>query len=120
MDGIPNRIKRVERTAKSHADKSNCQTSMSAVITKGGKILAWGFNKKTTVRSTHAEINALKKMIRQKKGPEGATITIFRYLADDSLGMSKPCLNCMDALIRARVRKVNYFDYDGSPKSLKI
>ena len=40
-------------------------------------------------------------------------MTIIRYLADNSFGASKPCFECMGAIRRAGIKKINYFDYDG-------
>jgi len=55
----------------------------------------------------------LKQLVRQKNGAEGATMTIIRYLADDSFGASKPCLQCMSEIRRAGIKRINYFNYEG-------
>lgn len=87
---------------------------MYAEIARGGQVIARGYNKKIFQSSIHAEVDAISKLVRQKRGAEGATITIIRYLKDDSFGMSKPCPKCREAIIKAGIKKINYFDYDGN------
>ena len=111
---LPGLVKRADRIAKEYISKSDCHTGMYAEIVKGGSVIARGYNKRRLNGSVHAEIDALKQLVRQKRGAEGATITVIRYLADDSFGASKPCADCMEAIKEAGIKRINYFDYEGS------
>jgi tRNA(Arg) A34 adenosine deaminase TadA len=111
---LPRKVRRADRHAKEYIERSDCKVGMYAEIVRGGAILARGYNKRDFKNySIHAEINALKQIVRQKNGAEGTTMTIIRYLADNSFGASKPCFECMGAIRRAGIKKINYFDYDG-------
>ena len=100
--GLPGLVRRADRVAKEYIEKSDCHTG------------TYADNKRRLNGSVHAEIDALKQLVRQKRGAEGATITVIRYLADDSFGASKPCADCMEAIKEAGIKRINYFDYDGS------
>lgn len=113
MPRIPGRVWRAERLAKDYLSRSDCRVAMYAEVARGGKVIARGYNRKNFKSSTHAEEDALRQLVRQKRGAEGATITVIRYLADDSFGASKPCPRCMEQLIDAGIKRINYFDYDG-------
>lgn len=117
---LPTVVRRAGKSAKSHLPKSDCRVAMYAEIVRGGNVIARGYNKKGFNSSTHAEIDALKQLVRQKRGAEGTTITVIRYLKDDSFGASKPCPDCMEALLEAGVKKINYFDYNGQFHSQRI
>ena len=117
---VPRRIDRSRKFAREYIDRSNCRIGMYAEIIKGGKVLSRGFNKKMFDSSIHAEIDALRRLRWQKNGAEGATITVIRYLSNDSFGMSKPCPDCMKALREAGVKRINYFDWDGALRREKI
>jgi deoxycytidylate deaminase len=114
MPRIPGRVWRADRLAKDYINRSDCRVAMYAEVARGGKVIARGYNRKNFQSSTHAEEDALRQLVRQKKGAEGATITVIRYLADDSFGASKPCPRCMEQLIDAGIKRINYFDYDGN------
>tara|TARA_R100000687_G_C6410571_1_gene146256 strand:+ start:423 stop:809 length:387 start_codon:yes stop_codon:yes gene_type:complete len=121
MHTLPRKVRRADRHAKEYIDRSDCKVGMYAEIVRGGAILARGYNKRDFKNySIHAEVNALKQIVRQKNGAEGATMTIIRYLADDSFGASKPCSECMYAIQRAGIKRINYFDYDGKFYSERI
>jgi len=118
---LPRKVRRADRHAKEYIDRSDCKVGMYAEIVRGGAVLARGYNKRDFKNnSIHAEVNALKQIVRQKNGAEGATMTIIRYLADDSFGASKPCSECMYAIRRAGIKRINYFDYDGKFYSERI
>lgn len=117
---IPSIVKRADRVAKSYITKSNCRVSMYAEIARGGNVIARGYNKKTFQGSIHAEVDAISKLLRQKRGADGATITVIRYLKNDSFGMSKPCPKCKKAIIKAGIKRINYFDYDGNFHSERL
>ena len=86
-----------------------------AVIVRGGRVLAVGVNSfrndpntvSTPKResSIHAEIAALKAMGNTAKG---ATIYVARVNRQGEERMSKPCTNCMDAIVKAGIKKIIY------------
>jgi len=115
VNTLPSKVRRADRHAKEYIERSDCKVGMYAEIVRGGAILARGYNKRDFKNySIHAEVNALKQLVRQKNGAEGATMTVIRYLADDSFGASKPCPQCMSAIRRAGIKRINYFNYEGN------
>ena len=115
------RTKRSERRARVLAQKSDMNQNLAAIIIQGGKILGSGFNQRIDYNhSHHAEIKALKSMRRQKRTPKGADIHVYRFRADGTYGLAKPCRDCMIAIKEAGIKRVFYSDYDGSMKMLKV
>lgn len=115
------RLERSEKRARMLAEKSNMRQNVAAVIVGGGKILGKGFNRRLGYNASHhAEVNAINSMIRQKRSPQGADIHIYRFRADGSYGLSKPCKSCLEAIIDAGIKRVFYSDYDGTMKSFKV
>lgn len=88
--------------------KSNCRNKMASVVFRSrGKPLAWGVNKKGYRGSSiHAEADALKQVRMQKKRANGANILVCRFRRDGSFGNAKPCINCIEMLNQAGIKKV--------------
>lgn len=76
---------------------------VGAVIVKGGAIIACAHN--IHIWRRHAEIRALKRL-----DVRGATIYISR---NGGNLMSKPCDMCREALIKAGIARIVYFDWSG-------
>lgn len=115
------RIDRSEKRARKLAEKSNMRQNVAAVVVMGGKILGNGFNRRLGYNSSHhAEVNAINSMIRQKRSPHGADIHIYRFKADGSYGLSKPCKSCLETIIESGIRRVFYSDDDGTMKCFKV
>ena len=109
------------RFARRAASESNCETPMSATIVRGGQVLAVGRNQKGyRGASLHAEIDALRQLRRQKRGPEGTDIHVFRFGANGELRMSKPCRECFVALRASGISRVFYHDSEGVQQVLKV
>jgi len=74
------RHQRFERIARTEVVKSTVpRYNLSAMIVKGGRIVARGVNRMSRDRSVHAEVAALSQMIRRKANPEGAEIHVYRF-----------------------------------------
>ena len=109
----------MERLAHKICDNSDVKHKLAAFVVKGGHIRATGFNKRTYVGSIHAEIDALRKMRYQKGGTQGCDLHIYRFQADGSYALAKPCLNCMEKIKKAGIKRVFYSDYGNQMKILK-
>ncbi len=90
---------------------SPLRPKVGAAITKNGKVLGLGFNKRGSSRlsraiySRHAEISA----IIAAGDCRGATIHVYR--AHGKTGeplLSKPCVDCAEAIEIAGIRRVIY------------
>mgnify|MGYP003122310128 CR=1 FL=1 len=111
------RHQRFERIARTQVVKSTVpRYNLSAMIVKGGRIVARGVNRMSRDRSVHAEVAALSQMIRRKANPEGAEIHVYRFLADGSYGLAKPCQECQKALLEAGIKRVWYSNDDNQMK----
>ena len=115
------RHERFERIARSDVLKSDLHRhNISAMIVKGGQIVSRGVNRHHRDGSIHAEVSALTQMIRRKASPEGCEIYVYRFMADGSYGLAKPCQECQRALLEAGIKRVWYSDYDNQMKTLSL
>ena len=115
------RHERFERIARSDVLKSDLHRhNISAMIVKGGQIVSRGVNRHHRDGSIHAEVSALTQMIRRKASPEGCEIHVYRFMADGSYGLAKPCQACQRALLEAGIKRVWYSDYDNQMKTLSL
>lgn len=76
----------------------------SVAVRADGKLVR-SFNSPSEVpnRMAHSEFRLSKKL------DYGATVYVARVkLIDGSFGMSKPCHNCMKALVSKKVRRIYY------------
>lgn len=100
------------RVAVRAARNSTSRMKHGAVVHRGGRLLAVGWNRSrvqdrwltTQPRSSctvHAEIAALRGV-----NAVGATVLVIRLHRDGTLADSRPCDGCWDALDAAGVRKV--------------
>lgn len=86
-----------------------------AVIVKDNEIVSEGFNHKNWhlyhKLSVHAEVDALSKMKRNKKLMSQCDMYVVR-IGGESMGCplkySKPCPDCMKAIIKSGIRRVYY------------
>jgi len=118
---MPTRIEKTEKIARKKVKESTCNTSMAAIVVKGGIPISFGFNKKGyRGRSIHAEIVALNKLRWQKRGAKDSDIYVYRFLADGSYGIAKPCNKCMQTIISCGVKRIFYSDYEGVMKIIKV
>jgi len=118
--GRESRYKRVGKAVSTHSD---CNVQMSALLIRKGNVIAQGFNKRGyRGGSIHAEIDALKQVVRQKNGAEGADMWLFRFGGSDgnATRMSKPCSKCIEAIYAAGVKRVFYYDWEGNLNTIKM
>ena len=113
--------------AKTQAMKSNLNYQHGAILSKGGKILASGFNKSrssfmnTTQTCLHAEMDVINKycsVIMNKKlnlkknqdklGLSKCILWVIRLSANDEVVSSKPCNVCIKNLKKLGIKKIGY------------
>jgi pyrimidine deaminase RibD-like protein len=85
-----------------------------AVLTRGGAVVAIGYNHE----ETHAEAMALGKVWPNRR--RGLVLWSFRLTKAGKLAMAMPCPKCQEMLIEAGVKTVRYSDSDGSIKTMKL
>lgn len=86
------------------------QHRLGAVLIKGGRVIAKGYN--SYVNCRHAEIACLSKTWKSER--DGAVLYVVRRRRDQKFGMSKPCPNC-EAFIRdSGIKKVFYTTNEGT------
>lgn len=79
----------------------------SALVIKGGAILAYGYNHD----GRHAEVVALSKLWPNKR--KGVTVLSLRLSVEGGLAMAKPCAKCAAFLAENGVRRVYYSTREG-------
>lgn len=77
-------------------------------------MLASAANYLDASRRRHAEERAINN--RNGRDFTGATLYCVRLHGT----MSKPCPNCMAAIVKAGIRKVVYVDWAGQPQVIKV
>ena len=118
---MPTRIEKTEKIARVKVNESTCNTSMAAIVVKGGIPISFGFNKKGYRGSSiHAEVDALNKLRWQKRGAKDSDIYVYRFLADGGYGIAKPCDKCIKTIRSSGVKRIFYSDYEGIMKILKV
>jgi deoxycytidylate deaminase len=99
------------------AKKSQLSQRHGAVIVRNGEIVGQGYNKIVThlyhVFSMHAEISCLLNMKKRyssesksKKWLKDCRMYVVRIAPDskfNTLRMSKPCINCQNAIVNAGI-----------------
>lgn len=95
----------MERLAKKLALKStHKQHHHAAILTRGGAIIATGYNHETR----HAEMVALGQLFPDNA--KGCTLYSFRWRKNGTWGNAKPCSECAKYLVGV---KVYYTDAGG-------
>ena len=82
-----------------------------SIITSGRKILAVGYNK----GEEHSEAVAIKRLNHHKRNngdiPHTLTITNLMFKTrNGNLGNSFPCIECITAISKARIRWITYVE----------
>ena len=101
-------------TARNVSRHSDCKIKVGCIITKGNHPISVGFNRlkfnkiwsNPWRKTLHAEAQALRTSGRDyiKNG----TAYVYRERHDGSIGLAKPCPDCMTKLIRKGIRTI-YF-----------
>ena len=102
-------------TITRHALKSiHKQHHHVAVLTRGGAIVAIGWNH----GETHAEMKALHQIWPDHR--PGLVLWSFRVTRLGKLAMAKPCPNCTKELVKNGITKVHYSDAQGVMRALRL
>lgn len=116
---LSNRDKGWLRQATQLAKTSTYSYRHGAVITKGGRLLSSGVNSERNDPrmfaefskenlSEHAEMAALRQLGGEARG---AKIYVSRWMwkqGEDKTGLSRPCNNCYQALVKAGIKEIIY------------
>ena len=111
------------------ATKSQLQMKHGCIAVAGGKIVAKGCNTyKTYSRdrffhncsSCHAEINVLRKCAQAKIGGNKIALYIVRTSKHGEYVNSKPCIDCINHIVRMRVKTIVHSTSDGNLVKLKV
>jgi dCMP deaminase len=93
------------------------QHKLAAVVTRRNKVISLGFNKyKTSPRSPHpfyslhAEVSAI---INAKQDLQGCSIYVYRETKNGTLGLSRPCHSCLNAIQEAGIKVMYYCTPEG-------
>lgn len=116
------------RIAEKQALKSTFQQHrLGAVIVKGGRILATGFNSMRPsaligTKTLHAEAAAILKLLKEKRLADlaGADIYVTRFTKGGAVGLSCPCHACRELCRSVGIRRAFYTLDDGSTKMIKV
>lgn len=116
------------RIAAREALKSSFkQHRLGAVIVKGSRILATGFNKRgynsVSHRPTmHAEASAILKLLKQRRLHDlvGSELYVTRYTRGGMVGMARPCTDCMHLINSVGITKIHYTNESGKTVSESI
>lgn len=94
--------------AKSLASESNCHYPMVAFVLRNAKTpLSYGVNKKGWCdKSIHAEVAAIRRLVRTKRRAKGTTMFVVRHTKTGQLANAKPCANCVEVMRMMGIKKV--------------
>lgn len=68
----------------------------------------------------HAETICLKKAEKRFNNIIGADLYVMRFRKNGSIGCSKPCSHCQEAIRTAGIRRVYYTDANGNWQIMKM
>jgi tRNA(Arg) A34 adenosine deaminase TadA len=112
-----NLIRRAVRVAES----STYRWKHGAVVAKGNKVLGFAPNKFRNAPlvdehnvSEHAERATLRELLKCRDDLRGCTIYIARIAKAGNTTISRPCTDCMAAIISAGIKEVVYTNEMGS------
>ena len=99
------------RIANLEAKKSNHSHKLGAVVVKSGRVLGKAANLSKPHgmlcnKGRHAEVRAMGRC----NCCTGATLIVTRYRGT----CSKPCSDCMEAIIAAGIVEIGYIDWSGN------
>jgi deoxycytidylate deaminase len=117
LNQISNKHKKYIFEAMKLAKKSNLRQKHGSVIVHNGDIIASGYNNNElgtdVIFSRHAEFDSISKIKRlrniNKNLFANCTIYIVRISTENnSLKCSKPCLACMQYILKCGIKKIIY------------
>jgi tRNA(Arg) A34 adenosine deaminase TadA len=112
-----NLIKRAVRVAHD----STYRWQHGAVVAKGNKVLGFAPNKFRNAPvvdehnvSDHAEQATIRELLKVREDLRGCTIYIARINKSGHAMMSRPCENCMKAIVAAGIKEIVFTNEIGS------
>ncbi len=107
------------------ATKSDYIYRLGAVIVKGKRVLATGYNSITYCKvnnfknSRHAEMDVILKLMNKPNGLSslaGATLYVTRITNTGRTAMARPCNKCWDLMLSVGIKDVIYTTPNGTSK----
>lgn len=116
------------RIASREALKSSFeQHRLGAVIVKGSRILATGFNSRRYskiigTKTLHAEASAVLKLLKQRRLHDlvGAEIYVTRITKGGAVALARPCADCLRLLRSCGVSRIHFTTNEGTTVSESI
>lgn len=116
------------RIASKQALKSKFeQHRLGAVIVKGNRILATGYNERRYSKiigspTLHAEAAAILKLLKENRLGDlaGATMYVSRFTRGGRIGLAHPCQACLDLINSVGINRVCYTTDDQGVATLKL
>lgn len=109
------------RRAVKVAHDSTYRWKHGAVVAKGNKVLGFAPNKFRNAPavdehnvSDHAERATLRELLKSRDDLRGCTIYIARINKSGKTMMSRPCEDCMKAIVEAGIKEIVYTNELGS------
>lgn len=111
------------RKAVKVAEGSRYLWKHGAVVAKGNKVMGFAPNKERNFSVTdspgdhytdHAERATLRELLKVRDDLRGCTIYIARVGRQGNTMMSRPCINCMKAIVAAGIKEIVYTNELGS------
>lgn len=125
---IMTRFVKMANYASKQAEQSTLKYQHGAILTKGSKILATGYNKSrskflnTIQTCTHAEMDVIlnyfnsigiKQNIKKNHKLSKCILWVVRLSRDGKLTDSKPCCICLNYLKNIGIKKIGYSNSNG-------
>jgi deoxycytidylate deaminase len=110
--------------ASRQAEKSTYKQRVGAVLVKGNRVLATGYNQLRGHRSLqsahwdnalHAEMHCILQALKRVSIEDiaGSTMFVSRIKRDGSTGPALPCADCFSVLQKFRVRRIIFTNVEG-------
>ena len=122
MTSISNRDQRFVEIAANEAKRSMCLMQHGCVAVKNGRIIGRGYNTYRTsskdgfiqnCMTCHAEISALRQVNKYNKNFKKVILYIVRLDHNNCLKSSGPCIDCMNQILRLKIKRIIYSNNDG-------
>lgn len=116
------------RIAAKQALKSTFkQHRLGAVIVRGNRILATGYNsyrpsKIIGTHTLHAEAAAILKLLKEQRLADlaGADLYVTRFTKGGRVGNATPCAACQSLIRSVGIRRIYCSQDDGNTKMIKV
>jgi deoxycytidylate deaminase len=116
--------------AKAISELSDYKQKVGCVVVMGHRIISSGCNSQSKCHAVqarlnkenfgyecpgfvHAEIDALRPLLKRRMDLSKASVYVYRQRKDGSLGLARPCGSCMSAIRALNIRNVYYTNEGG-------